>query len=105
MKKKRKKKLKKLWDKILVNGKEYSEIRLVVRVEHDPDVSLGQGCIGNVDRVVFIKGGKETDEFSYELHKKLADILREDIAVFMAAVQRETAGEEVAWYDKELSTV
>lgn len=105
MKKNKRKKLKKLWDKSTANGKDFSEIRLCIRVEHDADISLGAGSLGTVERAVLIKSGKEVDKFSVELHKKLADILKEDIEVFMAAVSRETADEEVAWHDKELSTV
>ena len=99
MKKKKRKKLMKLWEKSATNGKDFSDIRLCIRVEHETDVSFGTGSLGRVVRGVFIKSGKEVDEFSYELHKKLADILKEDIELFMAAVNRETSGDDSLWYE------
>ena len=97
MKKKKRKKLRKMWDKSATNGKDFSEIRLCVRVEHETDISTGS--LGRVERSVFIKGGKEVDKFSYALHKKLAEILKDDILIFMEAVNRETAGDDSLWYE------
>lgn len=97
MKKKKRKKLRKMWDKSATNGKDFSEIRLCVRVEHETDISTGS--LGRVERSVFIKGGKEVDKFSYALHKKLAEILKDDISIFMEAVNRETADDDSLWYE------
>mgnify|MGYP007094247696 CR=1 FL=1 len=105
MGKKANKKLKKLWEDSVTNGKEHSELRIVVKVMHNPDITLGNGKLGRVERHALVKGGKDVDKFSYNLHCKLAEILEEDIGIFMEAVTRETIGEEPEWYDKELSTV
>lgn len=106
MKKKKRKKLRKMWEKSATNGKDFSEIRLCIRVEHETDISraeklaeFGTGSLGRVERSVFIKGGKEVDKFSYALHKKLAEILKDDILIFMEAVNRETAGDDSLWYE------
>jgi hypothetical protein len=112
MKEKKRKKLKKLWDKSAVNNKDYSELRLIVRLEHDVDAGTklwnnkGGTVLGNVERFVEIRSGKNVDKMSVAIHKKLSQILKEDIEIFMASVLRETSGDETEWYESsDLSKV